>query len=72
MPQMIHEILQKMLNLIRNPTSTRMTHATEGIHWIRMEELGKARTNRCRAVRELSNKKQKKLEGASDEANADR
>ena len=43
-----------------------MSHATEGIQWIRMEELGKALTNRCRAVRELSNKKQKKLEGTRD------
>jgi len=31
-----------------------------------MEELGKALTNRCRAVRELSNKKQKKQEGTGD------
>ena len=31
-----------------------------------MEELGKALTNRCRAVRELSNKKQRNLEGTRD------
>ena len=54
------------LTSIRNPTATRMSQATEGIQWIRMEELGKALTNRCRAVRELSNKKQKKLEGTRD------
>jgi len=60
MPQMINEILQKNLTTIRNPTATRTSHATEGIQWIRMKELGKALTNRCRAVRELSNKKQKK------------
>jgi len=51
MPQAINEILQKYLTSIRNPTSTRMSHATEGIQWIRMEELGKALTNRCRVVR---------------------
>jgi len=56
MPQVIHEILQKNLTTIRNPTATRTSHATEGIQWIRMEELGKALTNRCRAVRELSKK----------------
>ena len=31
-----------------------------------MEELGRALTNRCRAVRELSNKKQKNLTGTRD------
>jgi len=31
-----------------------------------MEELGKALINRCRAVRELPNKKQKKLVGTRD------
>ena len=31
-----------------------------------MEELGKALTNRCRAVRELSNKRQKNLAGIRD------
>jgi len=66
MPQVINEILQKNLTSIRNPTATRTSHATEGIQWIRMEELGKALTNRCRAVRELSNKKQKKQEGTRD------
>jgi hypothetical protein len=43
-----------------------MSHATEGIQWKRMEELGKALTNRCRAVRELSNKKQKMQEWTWD------
>ena len=37
-----------------------------GIQWIRMEELGKALTNRCSAVQELSNKKQEKQEGTRD------
>jgi len=63
MPQVINEILQKNLTTIRNPIVTRTSHATEGIQWIRIEELGKALTNRCRAVRELSNKKQKKQDG---------
>jgi len=66
MPQATNEILQKNLISIRNPTATRTSHATEGIQWVRMEELGKALTNRCRAVRELSNKTQKKLEGTRD------
>jgi len=66
MPQAINDILRKYLTSIRNPTTTSMSHATEGIQWIRMEELGKALTNRCRAVREMSNKKQEKLEGTRD------
>jgi len=66
MPQAINEILQNNLTSIRNPTATHTSHATEGIQWIRIEELGKALTNRCRAVRELSNKKQKKQEGTKD------
>ena len=47
MPQVLNEILQKNLTSIRNPTATRTSHATEGVQWIRMEELGKALTNRC-------------------------
>jgi len=66
MPQVISELLQKNLTLTRNSTSTRAPHAIEGIQWIRMEELGKAVTNRCRHVRELSNKKQKNVEGTRD------
>ena len=31
-----------------------------------MEELGKSLTNRCRVIRELSNKKQKNLTGTRD------
>ena len=66
MHQVINEILQKNLTSIRNPTATRRSHATEGIQRIRIEELGKALTNRCRAVRELSNQKQEKQEGTRD------
>jgi len=66
MPQLISELLQKNFTFTRNSTSTRAPHATEGIQWIRMEELGKALANRCRDVRELSNKKQKNLEGTRD------
>jgi len=43
-----------------------VSHATEGIQWIRKEELGKGLTNRCRALPELSNKKQKNLTGIRD------
>jgi len=60
MPKVINEILHQYPISIRNPTVTRTSHATEGIQWIRMEEVGKALTKRCRAVRELPNKKKKK------------
>jgi len=66
MPQVTNNILQKNLTSISNPTETRTSHAIAGIQWIRMEELGKALTNRCRAVRELSNKRQEKQEGTRD------
>jgi len=66
MPQMISELLQKNFTFTKNLTSTRVSHAAEGVQWIRMEELGKALTNRCRAVRELPNKKRKKLVGTRD------
>jgi len=56
----------EILNLTRHQTTTRTSHATEGIQWVRMEELGKALTNRCRAVRELPNKKHKKQEETRD------
>jgi len=58
MPHLLNEILQKNFTSTRKPTLTRVSHATEGVQRIRMEELGKVLTNRCRAVRELSNKKQ--------------
>jgi len=63
MPNLISDLLHKNFTSTRNPTSTRVSHATEEIQWIRMEELGKALTNRCRAVRELSSKKQKISQG---------
>ena len=66
MPHLIKDLLQKNFTSTRNPTSTRVAHVNEGIQWIRMEELGKALTNRCRAVRELSNKRQKNLTGIRD------
>jgi len=66
MPRLLNELLQKNFTSTRKPTSTRVSHATEGVQWIRMEELGKALTNRCRAVRELSNKEQKNLIGTRD------
>jgi len=66
MPHLISELLQENFTSTRNSTSTRVSHATEGIQWIRIEELGKTLTNRCRAVRELPNKKQKNLIGTRD------
>jgi len=66
MHRLLNELLQKKFTSTRKPTSTRVSHATEGVQWIRMEDLGKALTNRCRAVRELSHKKQKILIGTRD------
>ena len=53
MTHLIKDLLQQNFTSTRNPTSTRVSHVNEGIQWIRMEELGKALTNKCRAVREL-------------------
>ena len=61
MPKLIGTLLQENFTFTRNLTSNRVPHAAEGVQWVRMEELGKALTNRCRAVRELSNQKQKNL-----------
>jgi len=66
MPKLIGALLQDNLTFTRNLTSNRGLHAVEGVQWVRMEELGKALTNRCRAVRELPNKKQKNLIGTRD------
>jgi len=55
MPKLIGTLLQENFTFTRNLTSNRVPHAAEGIQWVRMEELGKALTNRCRAVRELPN-----------------
>jgi len=66
MPQVANEILHLNLLTTRTPPATRTSHETDGIQWIRMEELGKALTNRCRAVRELKEKKRKTQEGTRD------
>ena len=66
MPKLICTLLQESLTSTRNLTSARASHAAKGVQWVRMEELGKALTNRCRAVRELPYKKQKKLTGTKD------
>jgi len=66
MPKLIGTLLQVNLTFTRNLTSNRVPHAAEGVQWVRMEELGKALTNRCRAVRELPHKKQKNLMGTRD------
>ena len=52
MPRLLNDLLQNKFTCTRKPTSTRVSprDATEGVQWIRMEELGKALTNRCRAV----------------------
>ena len=66
MPRLLNDLLQEKFISTSIPTSTRVPHVTEGVQWIRMEELGKTLTNRCRAVRELSHKKQKNLTGTRD------
>jgi len=44
----------------------RTDRAADGIYWIRMEDLGKAVTNRCRAVQKLSGKRRKTQMGTRD------
>jgi len=68
MPQIRNEILRQNVLTARTPPATRISHATDGIQWICMEELGKALTNRCRAVRMLNEKRRKKhsLKGTID------
>ena len=56
MPRLLNDLLQENFISASKPTSTRVSCVNEGVQWIRMEELGKALTNRCRAVRELSHK----------------
>ena len=60
MPRLLNDLLQEKFISASKPTSTRVSCVNEGVQWIRMEELGKALTNRCRGVRELSHKRQKK------------
>jgi len=55
MPKLIGALLQENFTFTRHLTSNRVLHAAVGVQWVRMEELGKAPTNRCRAVRELPN-----------------
>ena len=66
MPQIVNEILHQNLRTTRTPLATRVSHEAEGIQWIRMEELGKALTNRCRAVRKLKEKRRKTQGGTRD------
>ena len=66
MPQIVNEILRQNLLTARTPSATRISHATDGIQWIRMEELGKTLTNRCRAVRMLNDKRRQTQRGTID------
>jgi len=52
-PRIVNEILCRNLFAIRTPPVNQTEQAADGIQWIRMEELRKSLTNRCRAVREL-------------------
>ena len=66
MPRLLNDLLQEKFISASTPTLNRVSCANEGVQWIRMEELGKALTNRCRGVRELSHKRQKNLIGTRD------
>jgi len=66
MPQIVNEILRQNLLTTRTPPSTRTAHEADGIQWIRIEELGKAFTNRCRAIRKLKEKRRKTQRGTID------
>jgi len=66
MPRLLNDLLQEKFISASKMTPTRVACINEGVQWIRMEELGKALTNRCRAVRELPHKKQKNLTGTRD------
>ena len=66
MPQIVNEILHQNLLTTRTPPATRTTHEADGIQWIRMEELGKALMNRCRAVRKMKEKRHKTQGGTRD------
>jgi len=48
--QIVNELLLRNLFETRTPQATQTDRAADGIQWICMEELGKALTNRCRAV----------------------
>jgi len=66
MSQIVNEILHQNLLKIRTPRATRTSHEADRIQWIRMEELGKALTNRCHAVRRLKEKRRKTQGGTRD------
>jgi len=52
--------------LQQEPHRNRTSHEADGIQWIRMEELGKALTNTCRAVLKLKEKTRKTQGGTRD------
>jgi len=59
-PKIVNEILLWNLFNIRTPQAAWTDRAADGIQCICMEQIGKALTNRCRAVRKLSAKKRRK------------
>jgi len=59
MSQTVNEIMRQNLLTTKTPPATRTNHEVDGIQWIRTEELGKALSNRCRAVRKLKEKRRK-------------
>ena len=66
MPHLLNELLRKNFTSKRNPTSTHVPHVTEGIQWIRMEELGKALTNRYVERYENCQTKHRKISQGSE------
>jgi len=65
-PQIVNEILRRNLFTTRSPLVTGIDRAADDIQWIHMEELGKALTNTCRALRKLSEKRRKTQKGTRD------
>ena len=66
MSQTVNEIMRQNLLTTKTPPATRTNHEVDGIQWIRTEELGKALSNRCRAVRKLNEKRRKTQRGTID------
>jgi len=65
-PRIVNEILRRNLFTTKTSRVNRTDPAADGIQWIRMEELGQAFTNRCRAVRKMKEKRRKTQRGTRD------
>jgi len=59
MTQIVNDTLPQNLLTTQTPPATQTNHEADGIQLIRMKEVSKAITNRCRAVRKLKEKRRK-------------